>query len=80
MRDELLNEEIFDSLRQARRLIACWRNDYNTDRPHSAHNGLPPAEALRLTAAGRPGLVIGPTDRPLAQPTERCYDNPGLRL
>jgi putative transposase len=79
MRDELLNEEIFDSLGQARRLIACWRNDYNTVRPHSAHNGLPPAEALRLTADGRPGLVTGPTDRPLAQAAKHCYEDIGLR-
>lgn len=78
MRDELLAEEIFDSLGQARRLIARWRDDYNTVRPHTAHNGLAPVEALRLTAAGRPGLVTSPTDRPLAQAAERCYDNPGL--
>lgn len=36
------------------------------------------AEALRLTAAGRPGLVTGPTDRPLAPSPERCYDHLGL--
>lgn len=30
LRDELLNEEIFDSLDDARRKLALWRYDYNT--------------------------------------------------
>ncbi len=29
LRDELLNEEIFDSLDDARRKLALWRYDYN---------------------------------------------------
>ncbi len=36
-RDELLNEEMFDSLEDARRKLALWRNDYNNVRPHSSH-------------------------------------------
>ena len=44
-RDELLNEQVFDSLGHARRLLAAWRQDYNHVRPHSAHGGLPPAAA-----------------------------------
>lgn len=43
MRDELLNEQVFDSLGHARRLLAAWRHDYNHVRPHSAHGGLSPA-------------------------------------
>ena len=35
LRDELLNEEIFDTLNDARRKIALSRYDYNTVRPHS---------------------------------------------
>ena len=35
-RDERLNEEIFDSLDDARRKLALWRYDYNTVRPHSS--------------------------------------------
>lgn len=31
-----MNEEIFDSLADARRKLALWRYDYNDDRPHSA--------------------------------------------
>lgn len=29
LRDELLNEELFDSLADARRKLAVWRYDYN---------------------------------------------------
>jgi putative transposase len=50
LRDELLNEEIFENLAHARRLLERWRLDYNQVRPHSAHGGLPPA-AARLLAA-----------------------------
>jgi len=35
LRDECLNEEIFDSLADARRTLALWRYDYNNVRPHS---------------------------------------------
>ena len=36
MRDELLNGEIFYSLREAQIIIERWRCHYNTKRPHSA--------------------------------------------
>ena len=35
LRDELLNETLFRSLGEARRLIEAWRQDYNHHRPHS---------------------------------------------
>ena len=44
MRDELLNLWQFDSLLEARVLIDQWREDYNHNRPHSAHGGLTPTE------------------------------------
>ena len=44
MRDELLSIEQFDSLLEAQVLVADWRNDYNTYRPHSALGMLTPAE------------------------------------
>lgn len=43
MRDELLNGEIFYSLREAQILIKQWRKHYNTKRPHSALDYRPPA-------------------------------------
>lgn len=43
MRDELLNGEMFSSLREAQIIIETWRNHYNTKRPHSALGYRPPA-------------------------------------
>ena len=42
MRDELLNGEIFYSLKEAQVLIEMWRKHYNTLRPHSALGYYPP--------------------------------------
>ena len=36
LRDECLNEQVFSSLPQARRIIEGWGIDYNTMRPHSS--------------------------------------------
>jgi len=44
MRDELLAIEQFDTLLEAQVLIADWRIEYNTHRPHSALNGHTPSE------------------------------------
>jgi len=43
LRDELLNGEIFYSLKEAKVLIERWRRHYNTIRPHSALGYRPPA-------------------------------------
>lgn len=43
LRDELLDREIFCSLREAEVLIERWRRHYNTVRPHSALGYRPPA-------------------------------------
>jgi transposase InsO family protein len=43
LRDELLNGEIFYTLREAQVLIEQWRVHYNTIRPHSSLNYRPPA-------------------------------------
>jgi len=42
-RDELLNGEIFYSLKEAQTVIEEWRKHYNTVRPHSALGYRPPA-------------------------------------
>lgn len=36
LRDECLNESVFGSLAEARRIIEAWRIDYNEVRPHSS--------------------------------------------
>jgi hypothetical protein len=51
LRDELLNGEIFYSLREAKVLIERWRRHYNEVRPHSAIGYRPPA------VDRRPGLT-----------------------
>jgi transposase InsO family protein len=43
LRDELLNGEIFYSLKEARIVIERWRRHYNQQRPHSALGYRPPA-------------------------------------
>ena len=43
LRDELLNGEIFYTLREAKVLIERWRWHYNTVRPHSSLGYRPPA-------------------------------------
>ena len=44
MRDELLAIEQFDNLLEARVLVADWKDEYNTYRPHSALGMLTPSE------------------------------------
>ena len=48
LRDELLNLEVFSSLRQAEVLIEAWRWHFNTVRPHSSLGYVPPAPEARL--------------------------------
>ena len=49
LRDESLNREIFDTLKEAQILIERWRQEYNTIRHHSALGYRPPApEAIRV--------------------------------
>jgi len=43
LRDECLNESLFESLAGARQTLERWRIDYNTVRPHSALGNVPPA-------------------------------------
>ena len=43
-RDEFLNENWFQNLKQARVEIARWRTDYNEVRPHSSWARMPPAK------------------------------------
>jgi putative transposase len=43
LRDECLNEHVFSSLAEARRIIENWRIDYNILRPHSSLGGLAPS-------------------------------------
>ena len=52
-RDELLNGEVFYSLREAQIIIESWRKHYNTKRPHSALGYRPPAPETIVTMETR---------------------------
>jgi putative transposase len=75
LRDECLNEEIFDSLEDARRKLALWRYDYNHVRPHSSLGNQPPAEARRALE-----LFDGNAHAALATPETDAYQPQGLSL
>lgn len=49
-RDECLNEHWFLSMAHARQVIENWRNEYNTDRPHSSLGNLTPEEFAKGSA------------------------------
>jgi transposase InsO family protein len=70
LRDELLNREIFYSLREAQILIEGWRKHYNAIRPHSALGWTPPAPEVRL-----PTRQVWPA-RTLAQHASAHYHSP----
>jgi putative transposase len=44
LRDECLNEHVFNRLSEAREIIEAWRHDYNHVRPHSSLGALTPIE------------------------------------
>jgi putative transposase len=76
LRDELLNETLFASLAHVREALAIWKDDYNTVRPHSALNNLPPAVYAKISAPGmqRDGAlryVEGSAPRPVAPPSQQ---------
>ena len=55
-RDELLNGEVFYSLREAQILIERWRRHYNTVRPHSSLGYRPPAPESIVPIDQRPTM------------------------
>jgi len=75
IRDELLNEEIFDSLDDARRKLAMWHYDYNHVRPHSSLDNQALAEARRTLELNE-GSALGA----LAQIETEDYEKQTRRL
>lgn len=57
LRDELLSQELFGSLAEARVLAERFRRHYNEARPHSALGYLPPA-AFAATLTPDPALAL----------------------
>ena len=73
LRDECLNETLFTSMLQARAVLATWRQDYNTVRPHSKLGGRTPAQI-----AGQRGW--GHTPNPVAIPSTIRHERRGLSV
>ncbi len=69
LRDELLNGEIFYTLKEAKVLIEQWRHHYNTVRPHSALGYRPPAPQTIIAQRDDPPFATEGlrADRPFRQ-------------
>lgn len=68
LRDELLNAEVFDGLRDAKALAAKWRHEYNHRRPHSSLKYLPPAVFAAQLSVELAGPPVGAPPLPPAPP------------
>ena len=84
LRDELLNGEIFYTLKESQVIIEHWRNHYNTKRPHSALGCRPPAPEVVIPSerkrrgetgqmAAWTNLTTGPVNSGTAQLFETLY-------
>ena len=63
LRDELLNVELFNDLREAKALIEQWRRHFNTIRPHTSLGYQPPAPET-ITPADLASNMGGQPDQP----------------
>jgi putative transposase len=61
VRDELLNLEEFTGLTIAQVVVEAWRIEYNTYRPHSALDGLTPAQYAATCTHPTPPHPTQPT-------------------
>ena len=66
LRDELLNGEIFYSLREAQIVIESWRRHYNAVRPHQSLGYKPPAPEVFI-----PALAAWPHSQATPAPSPR---------
>ena len=69
LRDELLNGEIFYTLREAKIMIERWRDEYNRIRPHSSLEYRPPAPEARMPVTVR--VAAGPSSASLRPGQQR---------
>jgi len=69
LRDELLNAEVFEGVREAKALAASWRHEYDHHRPHSSLGYVPPAAFARTLAVPPVGAAPLPPARPASFPT-----------
>jgi putative transposase len=74
LRDECLNEHVFSSLGEARRVIEAWRIDYNEVRPHSSLAYQTPQE---FAAAWIASQQASKSDAPFASACHRACGRQG---
>jgi putative transposase len=85
LRDECLNETLFTSLAHAREVLAIWKDDYNTVRPHSGLGNLAPSIYAELSAPkmqrdGTLRYTEGSAPHPVASPSHQGSNQPGTLL
>jgi putative transposase len=68
LRDEFLNLEEFESVAQAQALADLWKEEYNTERPHSSLDYQTPAEF-----AARCGRYVPIEEDPPDPSTEQTH-------
>jgi len=75
LRDELLNGEIFYSLREAQIVTESWRRHYNAVRPHASLGYKPPAPEVFI-----PALAAWPPSQPrlAPAPTQHLADEAAM--
>ena len=73
LRDELLNGEIFYTLREAQIIIESWRRHYNAIRPHASLGYKPPAPEVFV-----PALAAWPASLREAAPPAMLAPRPAL--
>ncbi len=76
MRDELLSFEQFDALLEAQVLVADWREEYNTNRPHSALDmpaGLPRGSGASARVTGSDQRDPVTTTDPVTVPIDSVW-------
>jgi hypothetical protein len=73
LRDELLNGEIFYTLREAQIVIESWRRHYNRIRPHASLGYKPPAPEVFL-----PAFAAWPAALPRPAPPATLAQRPTL--
>lgn len=59
MRDELLNGEIFYTLKEAQIVVENSRKHYSTKRPHSSQGFPPPAAEVEITKEMKGAVETG---------------------
>ena len=75
LRDELLDGEIFYSLKEAQIVIESWRRHYNSVRPHESLGYRPPAPEVFV-----PALAAWPSARLGSAPTATLPQTSRLKL